>query len=1268
MMFETEVSDFGGKMMDFYSLKLGDGGKSYIEMADEKLEQTQNDINAFFDNAVDNIEGPAQEALLKSIEAVYSTFGLDSEGMDMLKMLLNTAGTALTKIKQLSAFYPDDVSFKPINKGVSQYANLLINNVAKGLLIDMTTQYYLLYDAMMTMAAQPIETLSALLHTAAEAAEEQINEQIQKYTGFKLIEIPNMCIKGIQIYNTLKNVTKKDALEKAKDKAGDQVGVAKEMADSAKDTANDAKDKAEDAKGQAEDAKDKAEDTANDAKDKANDAKDSAENAANDAKDKANDAKDSAENAANDAKDKANDAKDYAQSAVGGGGSSDSTTNTPNPALANYKNDKGLKGKALFEDMVHKGVIIADSSWDYHNEPEWKEYSARYDKATKELASPENDKQKADEALKEIQEYIRRYEDKIEAANGTIEYYTTTSPNPDQVKKAQDNIEKYQKTIDAAQPKLTECQKRVDECNKKYDEWMSAGGPEAAQEKLQELSKEGEELVVKLHFKHYNIPYPDGLAYGGSSSYDNMESKKSTSAIPKDVNSSKTSINVSIDTEQWKQLMYSQLYAYIGSIITPLQQAFLMFMAFDQFKNLKERFSRIKNISFDDLFQTIESFDDIISWFEGLLNADPIVVKLTEIKELGLNSLAQAYQAGQQAFDNAKNVSKALEGYSWQTTLAGSMAMINVSASKQTKTDISFAMNEEESSETGYICIDVTINTDPEKSRKQITDSLANIIVDDEKVFTAKDINACMDEFLLAWKHGAKDYQFPIQVHMQDTIRVYQFTVNANNPDAKKNDGKAKPGDNQENDEENSEETSTEESAAESSTSSAAENTSGYKNEKGLTGKALLDDMMNKGAIQPDNSWDYHKEPEYEDFSKRYIQATKELESPQNELSKAQSNLQELQRSIESYEAKLDSAKSNVIYYTTEKPDPEKAQKAQDNVTKYQNNLKTLNDKLPEYQKKYDESNAKYQEWLNAGGTEASKKKLAELDAEEQELVVKLHFKHYNIPYPGGKDYDSSDNANKDNAENADTTTGADDTTGDVEQAQQNEDAANNVDDDIKKSKDDPTKPHPNKDDIKFIFDIVASLIKELKILQPVLRVIATLISNYRTNKAMCARKASEKLVKLALKNLANSCGKKSDDPSLPELINSVNTDEKNFYTVRSATFSEYLSTMGIFPDIGQSQVDVSVEDTNSILKYYKGEIDKNQLKENLPTTFFFDNANIELSKNGNKSYKDGTMNEIENIAFIPGTNSVFAIKSNKNVESSEIIRAYKKSNSKLNG
>lgn len=309
MVTATEITEFGSNVLDNYS------GKLQAEKVTGALDKTQAKITGAIDSKINGFEKDMQEVLLNSITQFYSALHLD-DALDLLKTLLNKATGQVDKFKQLSILFPEGFTFSPCNIA-STYTNSLPVVIARGIYSDMTTQYYMLYDSMMAMAAQPLEVMAALMNIALQEVEELIDKNIYKYTGFHLIEIYNICAKGLQLYHSLKEVSKKDAIDKAKEKISETTNNVKEQAndikDQAKEQVNDAKEQANDA---VNNAKEQANEQVNDVKDQANDIKEQAKEQVNDAKEQVNntvnDAKEQVNDKINEAKDQVNDVKEQA--------------------------------------------------------------------------------------------------------------------------------------------------------------------------------------------------------------------------------------------------------------------------------------------------------------------------------------------------------------------------------------------------------------------------------------------------------------------------------------------------------------------------------------------------------------------------------------------------------------------------------------------------------------------------------------------------------------------------------------------------------------------------------------------------------------------------------------------------------------------------------------------------------------------------------------------------------------------------------------------
>ena len=164
----------------------------------------------------------------------------------------------------------------------------------------------------------------------------------------------------------------------------------------------------------------------------------------------------------------------------------------------------------------------------------------------------------------------------------------------------------------------------------------------------------------------------------------------------------------------------------------------------------------------------------------------------------------------------------------------------------------------------------------------------------------------------------------------------------------------------------------------------------------------------------------------------------------------------------------------------------------------------------------------------------------------------------------------------------------------------------------------------------------------------------------------MEATYAANFLLQQMLKGLKKLYGK---------IVKTYQIEETNFYTVRTYKFAYFLSSkMNISPTADNQKVSITKEQTNEILDTYDGDIDKNALKKDLPTVLYFDNESIEQSKNniiavlnGNNDivvnkFKDGELFGLTKVQSCNGTIAI--IDTNKELESSEILRALAKSNS----
>lgn len=217
---------------------------------------------------------------------------------------------------------------------------------------------------------------------------------------------------------------------------------------------------------------------------------------------------------------------------------------------------------------------------------------------------------------------------------------------------------------------------------------------------------------------------------------------------------------------------------------------------------------------------------------------------------------------------------------------------------------------------------------------------------------------------------------------------------------------------------------------------------------------------------------------------------------------------------------------------------------------------------------------------------------------------------------------------------------------------------------------------------LQIIHDIYALMQKFF----PILKVFATLISNYKINKAKVQNNSKGNI--FAMKRVLAKANK---------LLNSLNTDNKNFYTVRTLkTFDyidkniHYIDYYGIRPSEDSSQsmntvrtLDIDKDETKKLYDYLQfNNIDNGVIKPDKETTLYIDVEALneqkeEMDENINAisqffgedahlfvSYpetnvKDGTYDGLDKIDVIE--NEVYYTDSYLPVIGSQILQAYQK-------
>ena len=1202
MKIETRVSDLGDWINHYTGNKIVNSANNAVGNAQEK-------VGGAVENAMAYSEEFIKEHLTKSIDEIYKSLGIDEKGLETLQNLISAGGEYLNTARAISAMVPADITFVPFGKGFINSASLSLVEIGKSIYFDSMYKVHALANQVMNQLADPLETLNTFLCIATEEGLKIADKAVVEFTGFHILEIYNMCIKGVQIYKTIKKLAKKEAVEDMVNKGvatvETQAESAKEQADETinstkergKDTWDNTKDQGKDAldnaKDQANAAKDQGKDTLDSAKeqgkDALNNAKEQGEETLESAKEQGNDALDSAKETLNNAKEKGKDTIDSIK------GQNNDNTNNDNNYIDNLSltdEEKNiLKNNKVPSEILSNHALLTEQIKDY--EKIIKEYKEILQNAKSGLEEITPLYEKAASDINEQKNLIISY-------NNDIKKYKKLRSHA-RAEKNSDDQERYQNLIDELNYKIEDI-KNSDEYSE-YDYLESQYKNNQYNISYYEPQISNYETLIDILKKVLATLSPN------SDSYSNIESTQTNTAVLQDVKSTKKAVDITIDTATAKQQLYAELYAYIGSIAAPLQNAFYMLMIQDTLIEIKDSVERLTNISIPALAKSINTFDDIIMLLDGILNADPILISLNEAKSMGMNMASSVISAGKQAFDNAKNTD-ILKGKSWQSLTAGGIAMIKIDGvKKQTTTDIDFEMDQAESEKTGYFCITATLYKNPNKCQKQIENSFLNFVINGSHPFTPAKIKEVIKMLSLAWQHKVTNYKFPVQCIVDTHPRIFQFTVM--NPKADSNntdinvDSSINITDNQQSDDTASSEDSSYEPDLNESLQEYKDTLSDLQTNLNETEAAIQQIVGPQEELKKKISQLEHDIATCEQLRD---EAYKQYE--QHQLQKDYMLAFKYGQSVNDNKEKLETYKNEYDKLVNE-TDKEKLNELQNHLVEIKDGMNSINETIENIQKEIDKKNKKEQK---PSESEVN----AEEKAQEQQSLEDTE---------KGKQVVKESGSNKKDR-------------GDI--------------------------PNANPEDVKFMFDVVYSLISKLKVLQPVLKTFAELLENYKTNKMTCARHAQALLLKSGLKRL-NKLIKHPDDKDKPNKVETADKENTNIYTVRTKEFSEFLNNdMKISPDSSTCKVTIEINDTNKILDTYKGEINKEQFIRDKKTILIFDTESIkDAIKNGVNKYKDGTYNNFDKVVNVPGTGMCHIINSNKNMETSEIIRAYKKLNSK---
>lgn len=196
-----EISELGGAVSKYAGAKIA-------SVASGAVDKAQDTANAAVEGLVNSLNQEMQEFIGGGIDKIYNSLGLSEENLQLAKTIINATGGAVAKVASIISVIPVDISMVPSVKETLSPMCTSIKEVAWGIYKDMMFQYHQMMNLVMRQLANPTELLCAVVMVVVEEIEKRIDEQCYKYTGYHILEIYNMCVTGIQLFNTIKNLAR----------------------------------------------------------------------------------------------------------------------------------------------------------------------------------------------------------------------------------------------------------------------------------------------------------------------------------------------------------------------------------------------------------------------------------------------------------------------------------------------------------------------------------------------------------------------------------------------------------------------------------------------------------------------------------------------------------------------------------------------------------------------------------------------------------------------------------------------------------------------------------------------------------------------------------------------------------------------------------------------------------------------------------------------------------------------------------------------------
>lgn len=222
------VSELGQNLGTYTGSKIATG-------ISNKLGDVQQKATGAIDNLNNQLTQEMQALITNGIDKVYNSLGLTDDNIAFAKNILSIANNAIPKLDMIFSLIPNNVTVTPVVKETMSPLTSSVLQILKAQYAEALSTYKQLNESLVTVIGQPLEVVNACIILIVDKVEALIDEQIYKYTGYHLNEIPPLCIKAIQLINQLKKI-KNEKQKEVNDKKT-------ELTDKAENTKNDISDK-----------------------------------------------------------------------------------------------------------------------------------------------------------------------------------------------------------------------------------------------------------------------------------------------------------------------------------------------------------------------------------------------------------------------------------------------------------------------------------------------------------------------------------------------------------------------------------------------------------------------------------------------------------------------------------------------------------------------------------------------------------------------------------------------------------------------------------------------------------------------------------------------------------------------------------------------------------------------------------------------------------------------------------------------------------------